>query len=214
MQLTKFTHSCVRLDDGDRSLVIDPGAFSEVEQALDGAHGVIVTHEHADHVDVDRVRAALAADSRLRLWGPAAVAQMFAEFGEQVVAVGSDETFDAAGFEVRTFGGQHAVIHQTIPVVANIAVLIDGIYHPGDSLVVPPATVTTLLAPVNAPWSKVSEVIDFVVAVRAPKVHGVHDSLLTPPGLALVEGHVTRIGAMFDSAYSRLTPGETVRVQV
>ena len=31
MQLTKFTHSCVRLDDGDRRLVIDPGVFSEVE---------------------------------------------------------------------------------------------------------------------------------------------------------------------------------------
>ena len=28
MQLTKFTHACVRLDDGDRSLTIDPGAFS------------------------------------------------------------------------------------------------------------------------------------------------------------------------------------------
>lgn len=212
MQLTKYTHSCVRLDDGDRSLVIDPGVFSEVEQALDGAHGVIVTHEHADHVDVDRVRAALAADSRLRLWGPESVARTFAEFGEQVVAVGAGETFDAAGFEVRTFGGQHAVIHQTIPVVANIAVLIEGVYHPGDSLIVPPAHVTTLLAPIHAPWSKVSEVIDFVVAVRAREVHGVHDSLLTPPGLALVEGHVTRLGAMFDSAYAHLNAGDTVTV--
>jgi len=214
MELTKFTHSCVRLEDGDRSLVIDPGVFSEVEQALDGAQAVIVTHEHADHVDLERVGAALSADPRLRLWGTAGVAQSLARFGEQVVTIGPDESFDAAGFAVRTFGGQHAVIHPTIPVVANVGVLIGGVYHPGDSLIVPAAEVSTLLAPVHAPWSKVSEVIDFVVAMRAPQVHGIHDSLLTPPGLGLVEGHVTRIGAMFDSAYSRLSPGETVRVQV
>ena len=28
MRLTKYTHACVRLDDGDRHLVIDPGSFS------------------------------------------------------------------------------------------------------------------------------------------------------------------------------------------
>lgn len=212
MELTKFTHSCVRLDDGDRALVIDPGVFSEVEQALDGAYGVIVTHEHPDHLDAGRVRSALSADPRLRMWAPPAVADMFDEFGGQVVAIGPGESFDAAGFEVRTFGGQHAVIHQTIPVVANIGVLIEGVYHPGDSLVVPPTEVTTLLAPISAPWSKVSEVIDFVVSVRAANVHGVHDSMLTPPGLAIVEGHVTRIGALFDSAYTRLNPGDTVTV--
>ena len=43
--LTKFTHSCVRLDDGDRSLIIDPGAFSETDVTRIGAeHGVEYTH--------------------------------------------------------------------------------------------------------------------------------------------------------------------------
>ena len=46
MLLTKFTHSCVRLEDGDRALVIDPGVFSEVEAALSGVNRVLITHEH------------------------------------------------------------------------------------------------------------------------------------------------------------------------
>jgi len=65
MQLTKFTHSCVRFDDADRSLVIDPGVFSEVDEALDGAGAVLITHEHPDHISepswkalVGRLRAA------------------------------------------------------------------------------------------------------------------------------------------------------------
>ena len=212
MELTKFTHSCVRLDDGDRTLVIDPGAFSEVEEALDGAQAVVVTHEHIDHLDVDRVRAALQKDSRLRLFAPSSVTATFADFGEQTVVLSAGETVDIAGFEVRTFGGQHAVIHPTIPIVANVGVLIDGVYHPGDSLIVPPEQVRTLLVPIHAPWSKVSEVIDFVVGVRPAKVHGIHDGLLTPPGLALVESHTGRIGGQFGAEYQHLDARQTVTV--
>ncbi len=180
MQLTKHVHSCVRIDDGDRTLVIDPGAFSDLDAALDGADAVLITHEHADHLDVDRVRAAAKADPRLRLWAPASVASTFADLGEQVVAVGAGETFEAAGFSVKTFGGQHALIHPLVPMIANVGFLIeDAVYHPGDSFVVPPLPVNTLLLPAAAPWSKMSEVIDFAIAVRAPFAYPIHDFVIS-----------------------------------
>jgi glyoxylase-like metal-dependent hydrolase (beta-lactamase superfamily II) len=223
MQLTKYTHACVRLDDGDRKLVIDPGIFSEVDQALDGVEAVLITHEHVDHIDAERLQAAAKANSRLRVWAPAAVADSLDSLGEQVVAVGAGESFDAGGFAVRTFGGQHALIHPSIPVVANVGYLVNGgapgndgaaagggVYHPGDSFTVPTEPVTTLLAPLHAPWSKTAEVIDFVVAVHAPKVHQVHDSLLTDVGRGFVQAHLARIGAEHGSEYSYLAPGSTV----
>src|ERR671931_2801139 len=158
MELTKFTHSCVRLDDGARSLVIDPGAFSEVEDALDGASAVLITHEHADHIDIEKVRAAAQRDPSLCIWGPAPVTEALDDLGEQVVVVGPGESLEAGGFAVRTFGGQHAMIHPLIPVIANVGYLVDGsVYHPGDSFVVPDAPVHTLLVPTIAPWSKASE---------------------------------------------------------
>lgn len=211
MELTKFTHACVRIDDGDRSLVIDPGVFSEVERALDGAGGVLITHEHADHVDADKLRAALAADPRLRVWAPSSVADSLAEHGEQIVAVAPGETFDAAGFSVRAFGGQHALIHPLIPMVANVGYLIDeDVFHPGDSFTVPDAPVRTLLIPTNAPWSRAAEVIDFAVAVRAPRAFQIHDSLVTPVYAGMVEGHLTRIAAPFGVDFEHLDPGQTV----
>jgi L-ascorbate metabolism protein UlaG (beta-lactamase superfamily) len=213
VQLTKFTHSCVRFDDGDRSLVIDPGVFSEVETALDGAGGVLITHEHPDHIDAAKLRAAADEDPRLRIWAPAGVAATLSDLGEQVVAVGPGESLDAGGFAVRTFGGQHALIHPNVPVVANVGYLVgDHVYHPGDSLIVPPVAVRTLLAPIHAPWSKVSEVIDFVVSVRASQVFQIHDGLLNDQGLGLVEQHVTRFGAEHGSEFRHLKPAETANV--
>src|SRR5207244_2300954 len=97
-RLTKFSHSCVRFDDGDRSLVIDPGTLSETDVALDGAGGVLITHEHPDHLDVGAVRSAAGADPRLRIWAPSGVAASLADLGEQVVAVAPGESFDAIGF--------------------------------------------------------------------------------------------------------------------
>lgn len=225
MKLTKFTHACVRLEKDGHVLVIDPGTFSESEEALAGAHAVLVTHEHNDHVDRPAVLAALRGNSALEVYAPAGVAKSLTD-GAKVDAAGSEtlanrihavepgSDFEAAGFPVRTFGGQHAIIHAQIPVVSNIGYLVDGnVFHPGDSFVVPDGiNVQTLLVPIHAPWSKVGEVVDFVISVRAPKAFPVHDGLLNELGRGIVEGHVTRIGARYGTTYTRLGPRESVEV--
>ena len=202
MELTKHRHSCVRFDDGDRTLVIDPGAFSDLDAALDGADAVLVTHEHLDHVDSDRLRTAASADPRLRVWAPHPVAEQLADLGDQVVGVGPGQSFDAAGFQVRTFGGQHALIHPLIPIVANVAYLInDAVLHPGDSFTVPPARVQTLLLPAVAPWSKVAEVIDYTIAVRAPRAYPIHDAIVADVYHGVLKGNLAPIAERFGVDY-------------
>ena len=218
MKLTKFTHACVRLEKDGRVLVLDPGTFSETDQALAGADAVLITHEHADHVDVDAVAAALQGNAALELFAPEVVAVTLrskapdAASRIQAAAVGED--FETAGFAVRTFGGQHALIHPQIPVVANVGYLVDAnVYHPGDSFAIPDGVeVRTLLVPIHAPWNKVGEVVDFVIGVRAPLAFPVHDALLNDTGRGLIEGHVTRIGAKYGTEYRHLSSGDSVEV--
>lgn len=218
MKLTKFTHACVRLEKDGHVLVIDPGTFSETEEALAGAQAVLVTHQHTDHIDVPAVVMALQDNPELQVHAPAVVAEELkakaGDDGGRVHAVEPGSVFEAAGFAIRTFGGQHALIHPQIPVVANIGYLVDGnVFHPGDSFVVPDGiSVQTLLVPIHAPWSKVGEVVDFVVSVRAPKAFPVHDGLLNELGRGIVEGHVTRIGAKYGTQYARLSTRESVEV--
>jgi L-ascorbate metabolism protein UlaG (beta-lactamase superfamily) len=218
MKLTKYTHACVRLEKDSRVLVLDPGNFSETAEALDGAHAVLITHEHADHIDVPAVAAALGDNSGLELFAPEVVAQNVRkeapEAADRVHAVEPGTSFDAAGFAVRSFGGQHALIHPQIPVVANIGYLVDeNVYHPGDSFIIPDGiSVRTLLVPVHAPWNKVSEVVDFVIGVRAERAYNIHDGLLNDTGLGLVEGHVKRIGAKYGTEYMHLSSRDSVEL--
>jgi L-ascorbate metabolism protein UlaG (beta-lactamase superfamily) len=214
MRLTKYTHSCVRVDDGGQALVIDPGTFSETQLALDGVHAVLITHEHADHLDAPTLLAAAQADSALRVWAPAPVAELLAPLGDRVTAVGAGETFSAGGFSVRTFGGLHALIHPLVgTLVANVAYLVEGsVYHPGDSFTVPPVPVETLLIPIHAPWSKIGEVIDFAAAVRAPRAFQIHDALLNDAGGGLVDRLLGSVAATYGTTYTRLAATQSVEV--
>ncbi|WP_427018512.1 MBL fold metallo-hydrolase [Pseudarthrobacter sp. P1] len=218
MKLTKFTHACVRLEQDGRVLTLDPGGFSETGPALDGADAVLVTHEHGDHLNTDAVVAALAAAPALVVHAPAGVATALRAAApaaaERIHDAVPGASFEVAGFAIQTFGGQHALIHPSIPVVANVGYLVDGnVYHPGDSLIVPPGIgVQTLLVPIHAPWSKVGEVVDFVASVRAPRAFQIHDALLNENGLAFTEAHVKRIGAQYGTEFRHLAARESVEV--
>ncbi|MER7348285.1 MBL fold metallo-hydrolase [Streptomyces aurantiacus] len=207
MKLTKKSHACVRLEKDGRLLVIDPGGFSE-DDAAAGADAVLVTHEHPDHFDEGRLRAALEANPAAEIWTLASVAdQITAAFPGRVHTVGHGDTFTAAGFDVQVHGELHAVIHPDLPRVTNVGFLVDGaVFHPGDAFTVPEQPVDTLMVPVMAPWNKISEVIDYVREVKPRRAYDIHDALLTDLARPVYDGHIGRLGG---TEHVRLTPGES-----
>ncbi|MGI5348082.1 MBL fold metallo-hydrolase [Streptomyces sp. CA-250714] len=212
LKLTKKGHSCVRLEKGGRTLVIDPGGFSEPEAAL-GADVLLVTHEHPDHFDELRLRAAMEANPEARIWTLRSVAeQISGAFPGRVHTVGHGDTFEAAGFEIEVHGELHAVIHPDIPRITNIGFVVDGlVFHPGDALTIPERPVKTLLLPMHAPWNKFSEVLDYVRAVSPAQVYDIHDGLLNDNGLAVLNRMLGQAGpGTGGAAHNHLQPGERV----
>jgi L-ascorbate metabolism protein UlaG (beta-lactamase superfamily) len=201
MRLTKYGHACVRVERDGAVLVIDPGTFTEVG-VLDGADAVLVTHEHPDHLDVDK----LAGRPDLTVHTHPDVAAKLDGFPGTVHAVHAGDLFQAAGFEVQAYGGQHALIHQDIPRIANLGFLIEGsIFHPGDSLEVPAgASVETLLVPVNAPWQKLAETVEFIRAVAPRRAYGIHDFLLSEAGGTIYD---RGLAGLAGCDYARVVPG-------
>ncbi|MFH8489402.1 MBL fold metallo-hydrolase [Streptomyces longisporoflavus] len=210
MKLTKKTHACVRLERDGQKLVIDPGGFTEEDAAL-GADAILVTHEHPDHFNEDRLRAAMENNPAAEIWTLRSVAEKIsAAFPGRVHTVGNGDTFTAAGFDVQVHGELHAVIHPDIPRITNVGYLVDGsVFHPGDALTVPDQPVQTLMLPVMAPWSKISEVIDYVREVKPQRAYDVHDALLTDLARPIYD---SQIGSLGGAEHLRLTPGESAEL--
>jgi L-ascorbate metabolism protein UlaG (beta-lactamase superfamily) len=210
MELTKFGHASVVLERDGRRLVVDPGSFTAAS-ALDGAEAVLITHEHADHFLEDRIRAALADVPGLEVWtNPTVAAALDGPCG-RVHAVGAGDAFTAAGFDVKVFGEWHAVIHPDIPIVRNVGFLVDDtVFHPGDALTTPDVPVDTLLVPAHAPWSRISDLIDWVREVRPGRAIGIHDALLSELGLGLVARMLGDGGPGIGAPYQRVAVDERV----
>ena len=206
MRITKFGHACVRIEHDGQVVVIDPGAFTEAE-AVDGATAVLVTHEHADHLHVDHLRATDAPVFTIEAVR-AQIAEEDRAVADRVTLASPGEQVDV-GLPVAVVGELHAVIHEDLPRVHNSGYVVDvgslRLYHPGDALTPPGGPVDVLFLPVHAPWSKISEVIDFGRSVGAPRAVAVHDGLLNDTGLGVVGRNLERL--LGDTGYERLQPG-------
>jgi L-ascorbate metabolism protein UlaG (beta-lactamase superfamily) len=196
MRITKYTHACIRLEHEGRVLVIDPGIWAEPE-SVTGADAILVTHEHADHLDISRF-----AGLGIQIYGPADASLP----GMGWTPVTSGEEFSAAGFTVRAVGARHAFVYDGLPDCANLGYIIDGTcYHPGDSLHVPDQEIEILFAPAQGSWLKMSEAIDFVKAINPRRTLPIHDAQLSERGLGSLNNWLGRAAG---GGYRYLAPGE------
>lgn len=184
----------MRVEHAGVRLVLDPGGFTALG-AVEGADVVLITHEHADHYDAEHLRAVDAPIVTID-----AVAQVIAEhapdLSERVRVVSPGDLLDL-GLPVRVVGERHAVIHPDYPRFDNSGYLLtcgdQSVYHPGDALTPPGEAIDVLLAPISAPWLKMSEAVDFVRDVGAPRSLGIHDKVYSDLALGMVDTHMANL---------------------
>lgn len=209
MKLTKYEHSCLVIEKGGSSIVIDPGAYTLPLSDLLGVVAVVVTHEHADHWTAEQLHRILGNNKDARILGPAGVANAAADFTVETVKDGDVITVEP--FTLKFFGDKHAVIHASIPLVDNVAVLVDDtLYYAGDSFTVPPVEVDTLAVPVGAPWLKIGDVMDYVAAVKPRKTFPVHEAVLSVIGKNMANDRVEFVTAQGGGEFFALEPGDAL----
>ena len=211
MKLTKYEHACMVIEKSDASLVIDPGAFTMPLTDLMNVVGIVITHEHADHWTAEQLTRILDRNKDSRIFGPAGVAAAAPDFAIEVVAGG--DTIELEPFTLRFFGGKHAVIHESIPIVDNVAVLVNDVfYYAGDSFTLPGVDVATLAAPVGAPWLKIGEAMDFVMAIKPSHAFPVHEAVLSQIGKSLGNARLEAATVLGGGTFAVLEPGESVEL--
>ncbi|MFJ4174203.1 MBL fold metallo-hydrolase [Microbacterium sp. NPDC089696] len=212
MRVTKFEHAALRIEKGDDVLVIDPGSFTSPIDDLHGLVAVVITHEHPDHWTPEHLDRILRAAPGTPIFAPAGVAR--AAEGYEITVVAPGDTVTAGRFTLRFFGGVHEVIHASLPVVENVGVLVDGeFYYPGDSYAVPEGVeVQTLAAPLGAPWLKIGEAMDYVLAVKPRRSFGTHDMTLSVAGKTMHRQRLQWATEQDGGEFFVLEPGESLDV--
>lgn len=209
MKVTKHDHACLVIDKADSRLIIDPGSFTLPLSDVFGVVAVVITHEHPDHWTPEHLQRILDQNPDARVFGPAGVATAASDFAIEVVADG--DTIEVEPFTLKFFGGKHAEIHSSIPIIDNVGVLVnDALYYGGDSYTIPPVEVETLAAPIGAPWLKISEAMDYVIAVNPKRAFPVHEATLSRIGRDMGQARLTYATELGGGTFSALEPGESL----
>ena len=184
MHIHTFGHSCLLVEQGDGRVLIDPGTFSHGFEQLTGLTAVLITHQHADHLDLSRLPAVVAANPHALVASDAGSAVLLEQHGIEARVLRANDELDL-GLSLRVIGYEHAVVHPEIPVVPNVGLLLGApghrLFHPGDAHTVPDEPVDVLALPTAAPWTRVREVVDHLRAVRPRLAVPIHDAILRVP---------------------------------
>jgi L-ascorbate metabolism protein UlaG (beta-lactamase superfamily) len=203
MKLTKYDHACFTVQKDGQLLVIDPGNYSTDYLPSNNVVGVVITHEHADHYDQEQIAAIVDKNPEAVIIGPESVTSKIEVFNTQAVNAG--DKLKIGLFDLEFFGGTHAVIHRSVPVIPNLGVMINELlYYPGDSLTLPGRPVDTLAIPAGAPWLKIGDAMDFLELIKPRFAFPTHDAVLSDFGKEVADTWLLRTAKQYTIEYKRL----------
>ena len=179
VKITKYEHSCLVVEVDSQVLVIDPGIFSDSFKPTDNIDAVIITHEHSDHFDPEKIAGIKSLNPSAQIFTTAKVASQIPSAKVPDV----NEKITVGNFTLQFFGHDHAPIVDDIIPCDNIGVIVnETLVYPGDSFELSPVRAPILAAPASAPWLKINETMKYIAAAKPVKVFPTHNALLSQIG--------------------------------
>ena len=199
MRITHLGHACLLVEAGGQRILIDPGAFSPGIADVTGIDVVLVTHQHGDHVDLQRLPALLEANPQARLYAEPQAAAVMEEAGIAAEHTVSGEALTFGPVEVTPVGEKHALINEALPRIGNLGVVLrsagePSFFHPGDAYDAEPGQIDILALPLNAPWSASRDTVAFARRISPRVCVPIHDGLLNAIGRRLYLSQVQTFG--------------------
>ena len=180
MIVKKYLHSCLLLEDHGKKLLIDPGAFSFIENKLKPedigpVDVILITHKHWDHYHPPALKILMSLKPA-RIVTNEEIVHLLKQEGLESEIIRAGETKEIEGFKVKALAAPHGPIPSELP--QNLAFLInDTLLHPGDSLHMDITHCRVLALPTTAPWSTLVEALELAMKLKPEIVIPIHDVL-------------------------------------
>jgi L-ascorbate metabolism protein UlaG (beta-lactamase superfamily) len=200
MRITHLGHACLLVEVADVRLVVDPGVWSPGAHDQRDLDAVLVTHQHPDHLDVERLPELLAANPRAVVLTDPDTAELLRGKGVDASALRAGEDCAVGEATVTGVGELHALIHDEIPRIHNTGMRVAAdseptFFHAGDALDADPVGVDVLAFPLSAPWARSRDMTGYLRRLAVPHAIPVHDGGLSQRGRQLYLGQAGTLGS-------------------
>ncbi len=184
MKITKFGHCCLLIEEKGVRVLTDPGTYTTTQNEIKNIDIVLITHEHADHFHIDSVKEILKNNPEALIVTNSSVNELLKKENILNVKVVEDgETEVINDLVLKGFGKEHVEIYKDISRVINTGYFIgERLYYPGDAFFNPNKQTEILLLPVQGPWCRVKDSIEFALSLKPKVAIPVHDGQLNEFG--------------------------------
>jgi L-ascorbate metabolism protein UlaG (beta-lactamase superfamily) len=200
MKITKLGHCCLLIEVSGVRIITDPGNYSTSQNTVKDIDFVLISHEHPDHLHVDSLKNILENNSKAVIISNQSVSRILNKENITHKIVSDKDVSDMKGVSLKGWGTKHANIYKEVEDVENTGYIIaDKLFYPGDALTLLDREIDILALPVAGPWIKISEAIEYALAVKPKKCFPVHDGNLKWQGAPhrLPKNALTKAGIDF-----------------
>lgn len=209
MKVTKLEHATLVFEKDGKTLILDPGFYTRPMDGYQNVVGIVITHNHDDHVHQDQIDRILKDNPTAKILGTQEVVERLAP--RAATAVHHGDFFELGPFTAEFFGSMHIEIHRSIPLIQNCGVMINNaLFYPGDNYVTPDRKVKYLACPASAPWLKIGDVMDYIAEIKPENCFPTHNIHLSEQGNHLNNGRIKQIVEEHGGRFKYHSPGESV----
>jgi len=185
MKIKKYPQSHLVITGDNTKILIDPGYITfdpstpfgrsgqvfTVEE-FQGMDGYLITHQHADHVDPQRIKEIVGV---AKVYGNADVVAKLNNLGIQGIQVNDRESFKIGEFEITPINLPHFPHPLGNQMPPNTGFIIDGIFfHAGDGFELEGLAVKNAALPLGHPSLSTTQVLNFAKSLEAKLIIPIH----------------------------------------